>query len=117
MNRDIEQLVRHFVSELDQIFTKQTTEEVNKFIANITQGRKQVTTKGRILSGKRSPEELEKTQAEIIACLARNPEGLRCEELAKKMGTTTDDLALPLRKLGNKLKTKGVARGRRYWAK
>lgn len=116
MNRDIEQLVRGFVNELDKAFTKQTTEKVNELITSLTNGRKQVTSKGRLLSGKRSPDELEKLEGQLLIYVDKNP-GQRCEEIARGMEVETSDLALPLRKLGNKLKTKGVARGRRYWAK
>jgi len=114
MNRDIESLVKGFVDELEGIFTKRNKEQVNELIASLTNGRKQVTPKGRILSGKRSPEELEKLQGKLKAYVEKNP-GQRCEEIAKGMGTTTDDLALPLRKIN--FKTQGKARGRRYWVR
>lgn len=117
MNRDIELLVTEFVVKLDKIFTKHTTDKVNELAISLTNGRKHVTPKGRFLSGKRSPEDLEKMQRQLLTYVAKNP-GLNCEAIARGMGVNTDELALPLRKMvGSTLKTQGKARGRKYWAK
>ena len=65
---------------------------------------------------KRSAEELAALTKEIIATLKKRP-GLRSEQLAATLNTTTKDLALPLSGLveAGSLKTKGQRRGMQYF--
>ena len=67
---------------------------------------------------KRSPEELEALTKEIISTLKKRP-GLRSEQLAATLNTTTKELALPLSGLveAGTLKTKGQRRGMQYTVK
>lgn len=119
MNRDIEQLVTEFVGKVERVFTQRNKLQIEELIAKLTNGKKHVnvTAKGHVTSGKRSPEELEKMQMRLLGYIAKNP-GQNCETIARGMGVDTDELALPLRKMvGNELKTQGKARGRKYWAK
>jgi len=64
---------------------------------------------------KRSPEELESLTKSILSHLKKNP-GQRSEQIAAGLGTTTKDLALPLKALveAKQLKTAGVRRGMTY---
>ena len=63
------------------------------------------------------PSELEKMQDNFLAFVAKHP-GLRIEQINKQLGTTTKDLALPIRKLiaDGALKTKGKKRSTQYFA-
>jgi hypothetical protein len=67
---------------------------------------------------KRSPQELEALTKSIIATLKKSP-GLRSEQLATALKTTTKDLALPLGALveAKQLKTAGQRRGMTYSVK
>lgn len=115
MNREIEQLVGSFVGDLEKLFEKKSADHINEILVGLG-GKKRVSVKGFLHTGKRTPEELDEMQANLFAYLKKNP-GQRCEEIAKGMKVDTSDLALPLKKLGKKLKWEGVARGRRYWAR
>jgi hypothetical protein len=66
---------------------------------------------------KRSSEELDKLAERFQTFVKENP-GLRIEQINKQLGTTTKDLALPIRKLISEgaIKTKGEKRSTTYFA-
>jgi hypothetical protein len=68
-------------------------------------------------SGKRSPADLEALSARFGSFVKANP-GLRIEQINKQLGTTTKDLALPIRKLISEgtITTKGQKRSTTYFA-
>jgi hypothetical protein len=68
-------------------------------------------------SGKRSPADLEALSDRFGAFVKANP-GLRIEQINKELGTTTKDLALPIRKLISEgaISTKGQKRSTTYFA-
>ena len=72
---------------------------------------------GRGRGAKRSSDELDRMAEEFHAFVAKHP-GLRIEQINKELGTTTKDLALPIRKLiaDGALKTKGAKRSTTYFA-
>ena len=65
---------------------------------------------------KRSPEYLEELQTRLATFVKANP-GLRIEQINKELGTTTKDLALPIRKLvaDNIITSKGQKRSTAYF--
>jgi hypothetical protein len=65
--------------------------------------------------GKRSAEDLATLTAKLGGFIAKNP-GQRIEQIAKAMGTTTKDLALPAKKLiaSGAVKTRGQKRATVY---
>jgi len=65
---------------------------------------------------KRSSADLEALSGRFASFVAANP-GLRIEQINKQLGTTTKDLALPIRKLiaEGALKTKGAKRSTTYF--
>lgn len=67
--------------------------------------------------GKRSQEELDSLAEQFHAYVAKHP-GLRIEQINAQLGTTTKDLALPIRKLiaDGAIKTKGAKRSTTYFA-
>src|SRR5262245_30421827 len=66
---------------------------------------------------KRTPEDLEQISTKFVAFVKSHP-GLRIEQINKELGTTTKDLALPIRKLisDGVLKAKGKKRSTTYFA-
>ena len=66
---------------------------------------------------KRTAGELEKLGDRFLEFVAKHP-GLRIEQINKQLGTSTKDLALPIRKMiaEGSLKTKGEKRSTTYFA-
>jgi len=73
--------------------------------------------RGRGKGVKRTSDELDQLSERFIAFVRDNP-GLRIEQINKQLGTTTKDLALPIRKLlaEGALKAKGQKRSTTYFA-
>lgn len=65
---------------------------------------------------KRSSADLEALSERFASFVSANP-GLRIEQINKQLGTTTKDLALPIRKLisENRIKAKGQKRSTAYF--
>jgi hypothetical protein len=65
---------------------------------------------------KRTGDELDKLADNFYAFVGKHP-GLRIEQINKELGTTTKDLALPIRKMISEgsLKTKGSKRSTTYF--
>jgi hypothetical protein len=74
--------------------------------------------RGRGRGGKRTSVELDKMADQFHSFVTKHP-GLRIEQINKQLGTTTKDLALPIRKLiaDGTIKTKGAKRSTAYFAK
>jgi hypothetical protein len=72
--------------------------------------------RGRGKGAKRSSDELETLSETFVDFVKANP-GLRIEQINKQLGTTTKDLALPIRKLLSEgaLKAKGQKRSTTYF--
>ena len=72
---------------------------------------------GRGRGAKRSSDELDKLADNFLSYVQKHP-GMRIEQINKQLGTTTKDLALPIRKLIGEgaLKTKGEKRSTTYFA-
>lgn len=71
---------------------------------------------GRGKGNKRTSDELDDLSDQLIEFVEKNP-GLRIEQINKQLGTTTKDLALPIRKLlaDGALKSKGQKRSTAYF--
>jgi len=74
------------------------------------------STRGRGRGAKRTGAELDKLSDDFLAFVHKNP-GLRIEQINKQLGTTTKDLALPIRKMigDGTLKVKGKKRSTAYF--
>jgi hypothetical protein len=72
---------------------------------------------GRGRGAKRSQNELDKLAESFHGFVAKHP-GMRIEQINKQLGTSTRDLALPIRKLisDGSIKTKGEKRSTTYFA-
>ena len=66
--------------------------------------------------GKRSPEEISQMADTLLDYIAQNP-GQRMESIARAMGSNTQDLTLPIKKLmlGGRLRTEGQKRATSYF--
>jgi hypothetical protein len=73
--------------------------------------------RGRGRGAKRSSDELDVLAEQFHSFVAKNP-GMRIEQINKQLGTSTRDLALPIRKLiaEGAIKTKGAKRSTAYFA-
>ena len=71
---------------------------------------------GRGRGAKRTSDELDQMADDFHAFVVKHP-GMRIEQINKQMGTTTKDLALPIRKLiaDGSLKAKGKKRSTTYF--
>jgi hypothetical protein len=72
---------------------------------------------GRRKGAKRTGDELDKLAENFFAYVGKHP-GMRIEQINKELGTSTKDLALPIRKMiaDGSLKTKGSKRSTTYFA-
>jgi hypothetical protein len=84
------------------------------FTASAASGRVGRPRGGR--GAKRTSEDLEALSAKLVGFVKSNP-GLRIEQINKELGTTTKDLALPIRKLlaDNVITSKGQKRSTTYF--
>jgi hypothetical protein len=75
-------------------------------------GRRAARAKGQ----KRRPEDLQATVNQLLAAIKANP-GQRMEQIAKGLKSSTQELALPAKKLiaEKKIKTKGERRATKYF--
>jgi hypothetical protein len=73
---------------------------------------------GRGRGAKRTAADLDQLGTSFVSFVAKHP-GLRIEQINKELGTSTKDLALPIRKLiaEGQIKTKGKKRSTTYFAK
>jgi len=73
---------------------------------------------GRGRGAKRTQADIDGLGSQFMSFVAKHP-GLRIEQINKELGTTTKDLALPIRKLvaEGAIKTKGKKRSTTYFAK
>lgn len=71
--------------------------------------------KPRAFAAKRAPEDIESLMNQFWIFVKNNP-GLRIEQINGQLGTSTKDLALPVKKLilARRIKTKGEKRATTY---
>lgn len=108
-NRRIEDLAKEFVSQLTAV----AREEVMRMLGGSASGKSETNgSRGE----KRSAQKLEATQDKLLSFVAKHP-GLRIEEINRELGTSTKDLALPIRKLlaAKAIKTSGQRRSTKYF--
>ncbi len=118
MNR----VVASFVEQVTQLARRAAMDTLEAALSG-RQGRRAVATAdagpGRVRGrgAKRSPDELDKL-AERFQTFVKESPGLRIEQINKQLGTTTKDLALPIRKLlaEGAIHAKGQKRSTTYFA-
>jgi hypothetical protein len=114
-NRQVQNVIDEFVDKLTQIARETAAQLVLGSLGPIKNGTKRAASNGR--GAKRSAESLEAMQTKVLGFIKSHP-GLRIEEINHELGTTTKDLALPMRKLiaGKAIKTEGQRRATKYFA-
>lgn len=107
MNR----VVAGFVAEITELARSAAREMIDQAL-----GGRPVVARRRPNS-KRSSNDIDQLAETLVAFVAKHP-GLRVEQINKQLGTTTKQLALPIRKLiaEGALKTKGRRRSTTYFA-
>ena len=108
---EMQRLVEQFVDQLSELYQRAVTNALGGGKGG--RGARPLRAKGE----KRTQDELEASADRFLEFVHKNP-GLRIEQINKQLGTTTKDLALPIRKLiaEGLLKGKGEKRSRQYFA-
>jgi hypothetical protein len=126
MPNEVERLVREFTSKLEQVIRAQVVAEIDTAVRAAMQGvslpvrgagrgRGAGKLVAKVGGGKRTPEQIAKTAAKLLAYIAANP-GQRAEQIAEGTKLSTGEMALPIKRLlaEKKIKASGVARGTTY---
>jgi len=121
LQSDIQRLVDGFVAQVTELARRAAMDTLENALGRggkagaggaVKIGR---TTRGG-RGAKRTADELEKLQSDFLSFVHKNP-GLRIEQINKELGSSTKDLALPIRKLvaDGSLKVKGKKRSTTYF--
>lgn len=122
----IREKIESFVLELSSLVREAAVHSVTEAFGvpgAVSTGRRGRRGPGRPPSGssrakgeKRDPAVLEKLTEELASAIKAKP-GLRIEQIAKTLGTSTKELALPAKKLiaAKKIKTRGERRATKYF--
>ena len=125
LQRQINDRVAAFVSEITDIAREAAMETLSDALGSeqdrrrtggLSNGRASVTPRRRSAGGKRAPHEIQRTAEALHAHVTANP-GERMEDIARALGSTTRDLALPVKKLlsDKRIRTEGQKRATRYY--
>src|SRR2546422_808159 len=123
LQTDIQHLVNGFVAQVTALARRAAIDTLESALGRpgrggfARAGRPPGRGLGRGRGVKRTANELVELQDGFLAFVRSNP-GLRIEQINKKLGTTTKDLALPIRKMiaDGSLKVKGHKRSTTYFA-
>ncbi len=119
LQTDIQRLVDGFVAQVTELARRAAIDTLQSALGQSPRGRATLAGMGRIRGrgSKRTSSELEQQQEQFLEFVRANP-GLRIEQINKQLGTTTKDLALPIRKMiaDGSLKAKGKKRSTTYFA-
>ncbi len=119
LQSDIQRLVDDFVSQVTELARRAAMDTLENALGRGGRGGASGGLRigrGRGRGAKRTGDELEKLSDDFLAFVNKNP-GLRIEQINKQLGTTTKDLALPIRKMiaDGTLKVKGKKRSTAYF--
>ena len=118
---EMNRVVTDFVAQITELARAAARDMIDEALGKGGRGLGSSFGRGRIGRGgrgaKRTSDELDKLADQFHAFVLKHP-GLRIEQINKQLGTTTKDLALPIRKLisDGELKTKGAKRSTAYFA-
>jgi hypothetical protein len=116
---EVQKLVDDFVMQLNDLWRRQAIENLTGMEVRGGRGRGAAGLalgRARGRGAKRTAEELDQLADSFVEFVAKNP-GLRIEQINKQLGTSTKDLALPIRKMiaDGVIKTKGKKRSTAYF--
>src|SRR5688572_3959188 len=111
---EMNRVVAEFVAQITELARAAARDMIDQALSGGRGGNGVVL---RRRGGKRDSAELDKLATAFQSFVAKHP-GLRIEQINKQLGTTTKDLALPIRKLiaDGAVKTKGKKRSTTYFA-
>ena len=112
---EMNRVVTNFVEQITDLARAAARNMIDEALGKGGKGNGFARVRGR--GAKRTSDDIEKMAEAFQAFVAKHP-GLRIEQINKQLGTTTKDLALPIRKLiaEGALKTKGKKRSTTYFA-
>jgi hypothetical protein len=118
MSNRVRDLIEEFASKLESILkddVRRALATVGLGIAGGRPARANGHNAARSKGAKRDRSELQELSERFVAFVTKNP-GLRIEEISRELGTTTKNLALPIRKLiaEGRLRTTGHKRSTTY---
>jgi predicted HTH transcriptional regulator len=122
LESEMNRVVQGFVAQITEIAKRAVMSSLDNAFSrsNGRRGGLSLSRMGSVGRGrgvKRSSVELDKLQDKFFSFVKDNP-GLRIEQINKQLGTSTKDLALPIRKLiaDGEIKAKGEKRSTTYFA-
>lgn len=118
---EMNRVVAGFVAQITELARAAAREMIDEALGSkggkVSFGRVGRLGGSRGRGAKRSSDELDKLADNFLSYVQKHP-GMRIEQINKQLGTSTKDLALPIRKLiaEGALKTKGEKRSTTYFA-
>jgi hypothetical protein len=115
---EMNRVVTDFVAQITELARAAARDMIDQALGSGTKGvLGGARGRGRGRGAKRSADELDDLADQFQAYVAKHP-GMRIEQINRELGTTTKDLALPIRKLiaDGSVKTKGAKRSTTYFA-
>ena len=115
---EMNRVVAGFVAQITELARRAAIDTLESALGKSGVRGTRITSSGRGRGAKRSASDLDQLGTQFVTFVAKHP-GLRIEQINKELGTTTKDLALPIRKLisDGAIKTKGKKRSTTYFAK
>lgn len=126
LREQIFQATSNFVAAVQQLTEQHTAQVLQETFSSLGGSKQRATSStaatvatgaSRSRGAKRGPDELEHLSKCFVQFVQDNP-GLRIEQINKQLGTTTTELALPIRKLvsSGDITVKGQKRSTTYFA-
>jgi predicted HTH transcriptional regulator len=114
---EMNRVVQGFVAQITDLARRAAIDTLESALKGGRGSRGLSLGRGRGKGIKRSSDDLEALSDKFVEYVRENP-GMRIEQINKQLGTTTKDLALPIRKLiaEGALKVKGQKRSTTYFA-
>jgi hypothetical protein len=115
---EMNRVVAGFVAQITELARRAAIDTLESALGKTGARGARLGSVGRGRGAKRTQADLDGLGTQFVSFVAKHP-GLRIEQINKELGTTTKDLALPIRKLiaDGAVKTKGKKRSTTYFAK
>src|SRR5262245_38343692 len=118
LQNEMNRVVADFVAQITELARRAAIDTLESALGTRGGGSLSGFGRGRGRRGgaKRTADELDQLAESFVAYVVKHP-GLRIEQINKQLGTSTKDLALPIRKLvaDGTVKTKGARRSTTYF--
>lgn len=113
---EMNRVVADFVAQITELARAAARDMIDEALGKGAKIPALARGRGRGRGAKRTSDELDKLADTFLAFVTKHP-GMRIEQINKQLGTTTKELALPIRKLiaEGAIKTKGEKRSTTYF--